>query len=124
MHRVRLPHLHLPTLTPHYWAREGKENDMAAKKTYNTLHAVVAPKQKKVKIMFGSKLLKVYNFQIDVPSKRVQKEFEGHDYGAWSVSDRDYTYTKEVVEWDAETINKIANDALEYYKQNDQNKPE
>lgn len=91
------------------------------KSSIQILRAIVAPKKKKVKIMMGDTLLKEYNFKIDVPFKRVLKQFYGYDYGAFSVSERDYAYTKEVVEWDVETIKKIEQDALSFYNKTQNN---
>lgn len=82
---------------------------------------VVAPKQKKVKIMFGRKLMKTYSFQMDVPSRKVEKEFEYYDYGEWCVSARAGTYKKEVINYDEKVMNEIGQRALEYYLQNEQN---
>lgn len=79
------------------------------------IHAVVAPRKKIVNIMLGKKILKVYRFSRDVPSTKVMKEVHGYDYGAWSVSDRDFTYTKEVTVWDNDVMNEIAEKTLEIY---------
>lgn len=76
----------------------------------------VAPKKKKVKIFFRNKLIKTYNFKMDVPSRKVKKEFEGHDYSNWCVSERDYTYTREVIKYDQKVINEIGQKALDHHK--------
>jgi hypothetical protein len=86
------------------------------KKETPKLHVVVAPRKKQVKIMLGKKVLKTYKFKQDVPSVVVEKEFHGYDYGAWSVSDRDFTYTRKVTEWDEETIKDIKSKALSHYQ--------
>ena len=81
------------------------------------LHAVVAPVKKQVYIFLGKKLLKKYRCKRDIPSKKVMKEFEGYDYGCWTVSDRGYTYEKEVTEWDNEVMTEIRTEALRIYKE-------
>lgn len=84
------------------------------------LQAIVAPKQKKVKIMLGSKILKVYNFKMDIPNKRVQRIVFVHDYNEWCVADRDYSRVQDDLEWDKETIEQIQTKSLEYYNNHKQ----
>lgn len=50
------------------------------KKSQSKLHAVVCPKQKKVKIMVGNKVVKTYNFKMDIPLKKVTRSIFVHDY--------------------------------------------
>lgn len=69
--------------------------------------------------MFGRKLMKTYSFQMDVPSRKVVKEFEYYDYGEMCVSERAGTYKKEVIEYDQMVMTEIGQKALEYYKQNE-----
>lgn len=76
----------------------------------------VAPKKKKVKIFFRNKLVKTYNFKQEVPCKMVEKEFEGTDWGAFTVSEKFYTYKKAVKEYDQKVIDEIGKKALEYHK--------
>lgn len=79
---------------------------------------IVAPKQKIVKIVIDRKIVKVYNFNMDVRKKVIEKEVTGYDYSEWSVLDRDYTYTKKVTVYDEGVIEEIRNKALEYYNNN------
>lgn len=84
--------------------------------TEPTIEAIVAPKQKKVIIKLGKKVLKVYNFKQDIPFQIVEKEFHGYDYGEWCVSERDFTYKKQVKEYDKSVIEEIRLKSLEHYK--------
>lgn len=87
------------------------------KKRDKKLHAVVCPEQKLVKIKIGQEVVKTYSFKRDVPSEMVDKVFHGYDYGAWSVSDRDYTYTKKVKVWDEAVMKEIREETLKIYNE-------
>lgn len=84
------------------------------------LHAVVAPKQKKVNIMMGNKVIKVYKFKMDIPSKKVRKPIFVHDYGERCVSDRDYIVWREETEYDKPTMDSIRDKSLAYYNSHNQ----
>lgn len=103
---------------------------MSELKTYVVYWATVAVKQGFVivhKAVFKSKspegkrkqrvqtIEKRIPITIDIPFKMVEKEKHGYDYGAWSVSDRDFTYTETVKEYDAKVIEKLSDDALNGY---------
>jgi len=86
--------------------------------TSKVIEAIVAPRQKRVYIKLGKKLLKVYNFKQDVPFTIEIKQFHGYDYGEWCVSERDYTYEREVKVWDKSVMEEIKVKALNHYKNN------
>lgn len=76
-------------------------------KKISLIHAVVAPVKKEVHIFNGNKLLKKYSFKTDIPFTYEDREFDGYDYGEWSVSDRGYTYTRRVKVWDKKIMEEI-----------------
>ncbi len=84
-------------------------------KQESELRVQVAAKKKQDNIMRGKEVLKRYNFKVDIPFTMVEKEFHGYDYGAWSVSDRDFTYTQTVKVYDQKVMNDIAAKALQQF---------
>lgn len=89
---------------------------MSKKDHVDKLHAVVCPKQKKVKIMIGHKVVKTYNFKMDIPSKRVKRCVFVHDYSVWSVADRDSIEWREDTVYDSDVMQSVRDKALQYYK--------
>lgn len=79
------------------------------------LRAIVCPKQKKVKIMEGGRLIKTYTFKMDIPFKKVQRAVFVHDYGERCVADRDSVHFQDDVEWDKNIIQSIADRALNHH---------
>ena len=78
-----------------------------SKRKHHTIHAVVAPVKKEVHIFCGKKLLKKYSFKMDIPFTYEDREFEGYDWGEWSVADRGFTYTRRVKVWEETIIAEI-----------------
>ena len=81
------------------------------------IYAIVAPKQKIVKICSRKQkcILKQYRFSEEVPKveKVIQKSHD--DWGAWSVSERHWTTEETVMVYSEEVIESIRQRALEYY---------
>lgn len=88
---------------------------MGKKVKDHALHCVVAVRKKEVKIMKGSVVLKTYRFKMDVPFTIERKTFHGYDYSAWSVSDRDFTYEKDVKVYDEKVMSEIKESAMSEY---------
>lgn len=92
---------------------------------------IVAPKQKVVRIyntFYKGKrrkqgeLIKTYKFKEDVPMIEVEKEVTHYDYGAWSVSEQEWTEKIIVKEYDQNVIESIRARTLKYFLQ-EINKP-
>jgi hypothetical protein len=80
------------------------------------IHAVVAQKKKEVHIFKGKQLIKKYSFKTDIPFTYEDREFEGYDWGEWSVADRGFTYTRRVKVWDEKVVADIRFKALAQFQ--------
>lgn len=94
------------------------KNDKTAQGSEQKISVTVSPAKKLAKVRIGGKVVKVYQFKKDVPFEVVEREKHGYDYGAWSVSERDYTYTVKEKVFCKKTIDQIKKDTLKYYLQN------
>ncbi len=87
------------------------------------IDAIVCPKQKLVKIVRagvkGAKaVIKTYRFKEDIPFEEKDKAVTRYDFGAWSVSEREYETTVKVRVWDESVMQSIKQKALNFYNQN------
>lgn len=86
-------------------------------KAKEDIYAIVAPKQKIVKICSRSKkcVLKQYRFKEEIPKveKVIQRSHD--DCGAWSVSERHWTTEETIMVYSEDVIESIRERALEYY---------
>lgn len=89
---------------------------MGKKNKEYAIHCVVAVKKKEAKIMQGGVLLKTYRFKMDVPFTIEKRTFHGYDYSAWSVSDRYFSYERDVKVYDERVIEGIRQKAMEEYQ--------
>ena len=85
----------------------------------NEIFAIVCPKQKVIRIEEGKgrkrKVLKIYTFKQDIPMVEKVVVTHHHDYGAWSVSDRDWE-TEEIRKvYDPNIIKSLQQKALNFY---------